>query len=270
MSDIKNQVQKENVLKDIFSWEIPVDSVPLPSQGKIYNPNSKLFNAKTVNIKSMTAKEEDILSSQALIKEGKVIDELLKSCLIDKDIDVNDMITGDKNAVMVSIRITGYGSKYDILSSCTNCGNSNEVSVDLSGLEIKPLGIDPVKPGENLFKFTLPVSKKEILFKFLTGKENREIEKIEKFESEKFGSLFTKRVTNFLWFSIVSIDGVTDKNKIKKFVECMPAYDSVSLRTYIDENEPGVEMKHKFNCKFCDHHNNSNIPMTSNFFWPAF
>ena len=256
MSDIKNQVQKENVLKDIFSWEIPVDSVPLPSQGKIYSPNSKLFNAKTVNIKSMTAKEEDILSSQALIKEGKVIDELLKSCLIDKDIDINDLITGDKNAIMVSIRITGYGSKYDIISNCVNCNTANEVSVDLSGLEIKPLDIEPAKQGENLFKF-------------LTGKENREIEKIEKFESEKFGSLFTKRVTNFLWFSIISINGVTDKNKIKKFVESMPAYDSASLRAYIDNYEPGVEMKHKYNCKFCDHNNNSNIPMTSNFFWPA-
>lgn len=266
---MSDQIQKENILKDIFSWEVPVDNIPLPSQGKIYSPNSKLYNAKTVAIKAMTAKEEDILSSKSLIKEGKVIDELIKSCLIDKSIDITELIAGDKNALMVSIRITGYGSNYDIISGCTSCEKQNNLSVNLSELEIKTLELEPAKEGQNLFRFTLPVTKKEVLFKFLSIKDVNEIDKIEKFESKNFDNHIEKNITNFLFFSIVAIDSVTDKNKIKKFVENMPAYDSKSLRNYIQKNEPNVDMTHEFDCKYCGTHNKSNLPITINFFWPT-
>jgi hypothetical protein len=270
MSNSHDQLLKENVLKDVFSWEIPVDNVPLPSKGKIYNPNSKLYNAETIAIKAMTAKEENILASTSLLKDGKIVDELIKSCIVDKSIDVNDLIIGDKNALMVSIRITGYGSNYDVLAECQHCQHSNNLTVNLSGLEIKPLSINPVKEGANLFKYKLPVTKKEILFKYLSGKETNEIGKLEEFELKNFDTQVSKTITNFLWYSIVSIDDITDKNKIKQFVENMPAYDSKSLRSYIEKHEPNVEMKHKYTCKKCGKSNKSNLPMTINFFWPAF
>lgn len=266
---MSNEILKENVLKDVFSWEIPVDNVPLPSKGKIYNPNSKLYNAETIAIKAMTAKEENILSSTALLKDGKIIDELIKSCIVDKSINIDEMIAGDKNAVMVSIRITGYGSNYDVESECRHCNKLNQVTVDLAGLEINPLGIEPAKEGENLFKFKLPVTKKEVLFKFLTGKDTREIDKIQEFEAKNFNTKVTKNITNFLWFSIVAIDNITDRNKIKHFVENMPAFDSKSLRSYIDKHEPNVVMKHSYDCQHCGRNNLSNLPMTINFFWPA-
>tara|TARA_R110001583_G_scaffold3123_2_gene20587 strand:+ start:715 stop:1524 length:810 start_codon:yes stop_codon:yes gene_type:complete len=269
MSNPSDQILKQDILKDIFSWEIPVDNIPLPSQGKIYNPNSKLYNAETVAIKAMTAKEEDILSSRSLIKDGKVIDELIKSCLIDKSIDVDELIAGDKNALMVSIRITGYGSAYNITANCTDCDYSNKLTVDLSSLEIKTLEIEPVRPGENLFKYKLPVSKKEVLFKFLTGKNQKEIQAQETFQYG-FSKEITKNVTNFLFSSIEAIDNVTDKNKIKKFVDNMPAYDSKSLRTHINKNEPNILMQHNFNCQKCNADNSASLPMTINFFWPAF
>lgn len=267
---MSNDILKENILKDVFSWEIPVDNVPLPSKGKIYNPNSKLYNAETIAIKAMTAKEENILSSTALLKDGKIIDELIKSCVIDKSINIDEMIAGDKNALMVSIRITGYGSEYEVQSECKHCEHLNELKVDLSGLEINPLSIAPVREGENLFKYKLPVSKKEILFKFLTGKDTNEITKIQEFELKNYNSKVAKNVTNFLWFSIVAIDNVTDRNKIKQFVENMPAYDSKSLRAYIDKHEPTVVMEHQYDCKNCGRNNLSNLPMTINFFWPTF
>lgn len=270
MSNPNDQVMKQNILKDVFSWEVPKETVPLPSQGKVYNPNSKLYNAKTVAIKAMTAKEEDILTSRALIREGTVVDELIRACLIDKSINVNDLIIGDKNALMISIRITGYGSDYHVNAGCTACGANNKLTVDLSSLEIKTLDIEPVKEGENLFKYVLPVTKKEVFFKFLCGKDEKEIEDLEAFQSKNFDTKITNSVTNFLFKAIQSIEGVTDKNKIKKFVENMPAYDSKSLRAFIDKNEPSVLMEHKFSCQSCNAENTAKLPVTIDFFWPAF
>lgn len=270
MPEISNQIMQENVLKDTFSWEVPVDNVPLPSKGKIYNPNSKLYNKETIAIKAMTAREEDILSSKSLIQEGKAIDELIKSCVVDKSIDIDELITGDKNALMIAIRITGYGAEYGVNSTCVNCETLNELKVDLSGLPINSLEIKPDQDGVNQFKFTLPVSKKVVTFKFLNSKDVTEIEKIEKFQSKSFNTKISNSITNFLFASIIAIDNVTDKNKIKHFINSMPAYDSKSLRSYIEKHEPGIEMRHEFNCKNCGHHNKSNLPMTINFFWPSF
>ena len=138
-----------NVMKDEFGWEVPVESVPLPSKGVIYSPDSLLYNTETLQIKAMTAKEEDILSSQAFIKENVAVEKLIQSCLIEKSIDVNELITGDRNALMVSIRITGYGTDYNVSHSCENCGSSNKVEVDLSQLTINPdlTGTPKVRAG---------------------------------------------------------------------------------------------------------------------------
>ena len=131
-----------NVMKDEFNWEVPVESVPLPSKGIIYSPDSLLYNTETLQIKAMTAKEEDILTSQAYIKEGVMIEKLISSCLIDKSINVNDLIAGDRNALMVSIRITGYGSDYNVSHTCTSCDHVNKITANLSELKIKRFRIN--------------------------------------------------------------------------------------------------------------------------------
>ena len=164
-----------NVMKDEFGWEVPVESVPLPSRGVIYSPDSLIYNTETLQIKAMTAREEDILSSQAYIKENSVVENLIVSCLMEKSIDVNDLIIGDRNALMVSIRITGYGTDYKIKHSCESCSHSNEVVVDLSKLGIKRLVEEPLAPGKNIFQYQLPVTKKNIHYKFLNGHNQKEI-----------------------------------------------------------------------------------------------
>ena len=113
----------------------------------------------------MTAKEEDILSSQAYIKEGVVIKKLIESCITDKSFDVDDLITGDRNALMVSIRITGYGSDYNITHTCKKCSHNQPVTVNLTELPIKRLQHEPVVAGRNIFSFELPVTKKIVHFK---------------------------------------------------------------------------------------------------------
>jgi len=259
-----------NVLKEDFGWEIPYETVPLPSQGVIYSPNSTLYLKETLDIKAMTAKEEDILSSPALIKKGSTISRLLASCIVDKSIDVDEMLIGDRNAVMVSIRITGYGHDYNTSIRCKHCNNVNQRTLNLAELPLKFLKISPIEKGKNAFEFTLPVTKKNIIFKFATAGEDKDRnaakEKMKKyFDNNDIES----NVTELLEKSIVSIDNISDKNKIRHFVQYMPAFDSKALRKFINENQPGIDMNHTLICDECESTSDVMIPVTSEFFWPS-
>ena len=113
-----------NVMKDDFGFEIPVETVPLPSNGVTYPVDSPMHLAETVQIRAMTAREEDILTSKALIKQGTVITHLLKSCIVSPGFDPDDMLTGDRNAIMTALRITGYGKDYKVEVDCPACSAS--------------------------------------------------------------------------------------------------------------------------------------------------
>lgn len=266
MGGASSHLTKQNILKDDFGWEIPVELVPIPSSGIIYDPDSSLYKKETIKIKAMTAREEDILTSNALIKEGTAIDHLIKSCILEEDINVFDLVLGDKNALMVSIRITGYGTNYRIKPNCDNCGNISDINFNLSDLEIKRIKIEPVELGKNEFNFTLPVTKKNVIFKFLTSNDEKERDKKQKFYKQNFQ--IDNNVTSFLESSIIAIDGIKDKNKISHFVKNMPAFDSKSLRNFIRENEPGIDMSHEFMCQHCQHINKAGLAITPEFFWP--
>jgi len=262
-------VQNVNVAKESFGWEVPVEAIPVPSEGKVYPADSPLFNKKIIEIKAMTAQEEDILSSRALIQQGTVITHLIQSCLIDKTLDVRNMLLGDRNALMVSVRITGYGSAYNAESRCPECSSVSKQEYSLSDLEIKRLEIEPVTPGENIFEFRLPVTGKTVYFKFLTGADEEERSLIAERRRKmlpdmKVDSLVTSKLEQL----ILSVDGVTDRNKINHFVKSMPALDSRKLRSYIEKNEPGIDMSVWMNCPACSETSRVSLPIGSNFFWP--
>jgi len=141
-SNLPPTPQAANPLAEL-GIEIPVETVPLPSLGKAYPLDATLSNKQTISIKSMTAKEEDILTSRALIKNGTVITKLLQSCIVDKSIDVPNMLMGDINAVMVAIRCTGYTTKYETSVTCVHCNNIQKKEFDLGQLPIKHLKIEP-------------------------------------------------------------------------------------------------------------------------------
>ncbi len=267
--DDTDNLQKQNIMKDTFNWEIPIENVPLPTNGIIYSPDSTVYNKKTIPIKAMTAREEDILTSTALIKDGTVITHLLRSCVTDRSFDVDDLIIGDRNALLISIRITGYGPEYRIISTCQFCSHANNVALNLSEMPIKRLKQKPIEKGKNLFEFKLPVTKKTVLFKYMTAREERERALRSSNIKKHFDSGFDDIVTSTLEHSIVSIDGVEDKNKIKHFVMNMPAFDSKSLRKYMKENEPGIDMTTSYSCASCGRKNEIDIPMTTEFFWPS-
>jgi hypothetical protein len=258
-----------NVMKDDFGMEVPVESVPLPSEGKIYPADSSSYMKETIEIKAMTAREEDILTSRALIKKGTVISELLKSCIVDKTINVERLISGDRNALMTAIRITGYGSDYKVEVNCPECDEKETQEFSLSDLPIKRLSIDPVSPGENAFEYELPVTKKKAIFRFLTGKDETNMStESDRRKKKKLGGDVDNIVTSRLLHSIISIDGIDDKNKISLFVRNMPARDSRSLRKFMDDNEPGVEMKSWMTCGSCYEQSEVSLPIGASFFWP--
>ena len=260
-------IQTRDVMRDDFGFEVPLESVPLPSNGVVYPPESSLHMRETVEIRSMTAREEDILTSRALIKKGTVITELIKSCLIDKKIYVPDMLAGDRNAIMVALRITGYGAEYAVEADCPKCNVRSKQEFNLGDMPIRRLQIEPVAKGQNVFEFKLPVTKKTVNFKFLTGRDEEEISTIQE-RTKKQGAQADNIVTNRLQFAIVSIDGKTDRSSINGFIRNMPARDSMSLRKFIDANEPGIDMKGNFDCPSCSDVNEVRVPLGASFFWP--
>jgi len=262
------QMSAADKMKAEFGWEIPVESVPLPSNGLVYPVNSSLHGAETIDIKAMTAKEEDILTSKAFLKKGTVITELIRSCLVDKSIDPRDLLTGDRNALMIAIRATGYGAEYDAEIECEECGAKTSRQFDLGALPIKKLTIEPVTQGENIFQFSLPVTKKVVKFRFLTGRDEEEILATGE-KQKKAGLVNDSSVTTNLLYSIVSIDGIGERAKISQFVKMMPARDSLALRNYIRDNEPGIDMKQDSDCGACGHTEEVNMPLGVNFLWPS-
>lgn len=260
-------IQTRDVMRDDFGFEVPLESVPLPSNGVVYPSDSALHMRETVEIRSMTAREEDILTSRALIKKGTVITELIKSCLIDKKIYVPDMLAGDRNAIMVALRITGYGAEYVVEADCPKCNVRSKQEFNLGDMPIKRLQIEPVTKGQNVFEFKLSTTKKTVHFKFLTGRDEEEISTIQE-RAKKQGAQADNIVTNRLQFAIVSIDGKTDRAAINGFIRNMPARDSMGLRKFIDANEPGIEMKGNFDCPSCSDINEVRVPLGASFFWP--
>jgi hypothetical protein len=269
VSEIVGHIPRALPAQDIFGWSIPVEQVPLPSQGLIYPKDSVLHGKETLQIKAMTAQEEDILMSRALWKEGSVTTHLIKSCLIDKGVDTADLLSGDRNALLVSIRITGYGSDYRAQVTCPACGKNDNYVFDLTRIGIKRMGIAPVTPGINEFEFLLPVSKKRVIFKLLTvrDEDNDRIarERMQKlFPDSNQESTVTKQLEN----QIVSIDGKTDRTAISAFVKMMPAADSRALRTRMRETEPGLDMKLDMECRSCGAESKVALPLGAEFFWP--
>jgi hypothetical protein len=257
-------------VKADFGLDIPNEVLPLPSQGKVYASTHPLHLQEEVSISPMTAREEDILTSQALIKQGTVITELIKSCLVDKRIDPRTLLAGDRNALMVAIRITGYGPYYEAKISCESCNEAYDQRFNLAEFAIRKLDIEPMSTGENLFEVRLPQTKKTVRFKFLTGLDEEELGKTAA-KKKKLGLTGGKddQVTANMVHSIVSIDNIDDRSKIAQFIARMPAMDSMTFRRYVRDHEPGVIMRQESTCVHCGAVEEVGMPMGVKFLWPT-
>lgn len=262
---------KRNVMRDDFGFDIPIESIPLPSNGIVYPQNSVLHGLDSIEIRAMTAKEEDILTSKALIKKGTLISQLLNNCIVTRGVNSDMLLSGDRNALMVALRITGYGSDYGVTVACPHCGEKSDQTFSLGNLGIKRLAIEPVELGRNEFEFLLPKLNKKIRFKFMTGRDELDMHEMQE-RMKKTGGIGNNLVTQRLKYAITAVESsagyITEKTKIDMFVQSMPAMDSMSLRKYIEDNEPGLDMTVEMSCPHCDTESNLRLPIGPSFFWP--
>ena len=154
--------------------QFPTEVVDLPSKGLLYSKDSPLSSGN-IELKYMTAKEEDILTSRNLIQKGIVLDKLLESVIVDENVSLNDLLLGDKNAIMIATRILGYGKDYTVQLTDPSTGDKQEETFDLTKIGDKKIDKKLFKGGKNEFEFELPTSKTKILFRLLTHKEEKKL-----------------------------------------------------------------------------------------------
>jgi hypothetical protein len=247
----------------------PTEVIELPSKGFFYKENDPLSSGK-VELKMMTAKEEDILTSENLIKKGVVLDKLLESLIVDKSIKIENILIGDKNALYVAARRLAYGDSYGPVGIvCKNCKEESKIDINLAELKDKDFDFSKYSKSENSLSFTLPYSKKLITVKLATTLEEQQIENELKSISKLNKGGQSAEITTRLKHVITAIDGNTDKVLIRKFVDTeLLSRDSIELRRFIRQNSPDLDMTFNFTCPNCNSDDRSEVPMTVQFFWP--
>tara|TARA_S200000501_G_scaffold224632_1_gene210581 strand:+ start:726 stop:1478 length:753 start_codon:yes stop_codon:yes gene_type:complete len=243
--------------------KFPTEVIDLPSLGKVYSKDSPLSDGK-VELKYMTTKEEDILMSENLIKKGVVIDKVLDSLIVTNGISSDDLILGDKNAVLIAARILAYGPEYTCqVSNPKNVDENITHTFDLTKCPFKE-PLENVDYTDNSFEYTTPIGKTKIKFKLLTGKEEKLIDKDLK-QSSKFG--YESTVSTRLRYTITEVDGDNSQETINIFTQNMLARDSVALRKYIQEISPDIELTQEI--EMGGETVSVSIPLTVEFFWPS-
>jgi hypothetical protein len=238
-------------------FKFPTEEVELPSKGLVYPEDNPLSSGK-VEIKYMTAKEEDILSNQSYIQKGIVLEKLLRSVIVSKDINVDDLVVGDKNALLIATRILGYGKDYAVTLAGQN------YTIDLSELNNREFDSSLITKGVNEFSFTLPSTNINLTYKIITGRDEKAIEReiagLKKLNKEASPELSTR-----LKHMILSVEGKEDKKDIRDFVDnYLLARDARAFREHVSKIQPDVDLTF-----FPDGGGDPiNIPIGLNFFWP--
>ena len=240
-------------------FKFPTEQVELPSKGLIYPKDHPLSSGK-IEMKYMTAKEEDILTNQSFIQKGVVLDKLLEALIVNKEIKLDDLILGDKNAILVAARILGYGKDYEFVYA-------NETqSVDLSQLDNKELNEKLFENG-NQFDFQFPHSKVNITFQLLTGHIEKKIENEIK-GLKKINKNASPAATTRLKHIITSIDGDTTGKTIREFVDnYLLAKDARALREYIADITPDIKLLWELETDDGELVE-VDVPLSVNFFFP--
>ena len=240
--------------------KFPTEVVDLPSKGLLYPKDSPLSSG-TIEIKYMTAREEDILTSANLIKKGIVVEKLLEALIVDKSIKVDDLLVGDKNAILIAARILAYGKIYELEYA------GRKLEVDLTQLKENKLDESIVSDGANEFEFELPATKRKLTFKMLTsGYEKAFDAEVKGYEKvDGIGYELTTRLKH----QIISIDGDTKRASINSFVDNeFLSRDSIAFRMHVSEIMPDVDMT----STYTDEDGNEKeftVPMTVTFLWPS-
>lgn len=263
-------VQQVQQTEQPLQFVTPTEFVELPSKGKYYSEGHPLHNQDTIEIRHMTAKDEDTLTSAALLKKGIAIERFLQNIIVDRRIKVSDLLIGDKNAVVIASRITGYGADYQTSVTCPSCGSNVQNSFDLEACEVNEipdyseLGVTPTIDGT--FMVHLDSMNVDVEVKLLTGKDENMLSQLSQRKRKK--KLPETPLTDQMKQLIVSVDGNDSPEYINSFIEHMPAGVSRKFRTIYSKIIPNINMNQYFVCDSCGHEGEVSVPFGANFFWP--
>ena len=260
-----------------LDFTCPTEFVDIPSKGRFYPKDHPLHNKDSLEIRFMTAKDEDILTSKSLLKKGVAIDRFLQNIIVDKSIELSSLIVGDKNAIVVASRITGYGADYGTKVTCPACGASQDYSFDLELGKVSEGGTEGLKDNpemaaavdstdNNTWVIDCPKSKAIVEMKLLTGVDEKHMLKSQ--AMKKKNKLPEALLTDQLRQTIVSVNGDSSKLNINRFIDVMPALDSRYVRSIYEKLMPNVDLTQEFECHSCGFEQEMEVPFTTDFFWP--
>jgi len=268
-AELKSSLLADYKQAEVRANNFPTEIVPLPSKGLVY-PEDHPLAAGVVEMKYMTAREEDILTSQNLIKQGVVFDKLFESLLVTK-FRYEDLYSGDKNAIMVAARILGYGAEYTVsVDDPFDRNNKQTVTIDLTQIEHKEVDYSLFVNRKNEFDFTLPTSKRIVTFQLPThGLEQQIRDEMKALKKTISRSGVDRELSTRLKYLILAVDGERGRGAINNFVDNeLFAMDSKALRKYIREISPDINMKFTFISETTNETKEMDIPMDVSFFWP--
>ena len=257
--------------KPELKFVTPTEFVVLPSKGS-YPMGHPLHNQETIEIFYMTAKDEDILSSEALLKKGIAIERFIENVIVDKRINAASLLTGDRNAIIIAARSSGYGNAYETTVACPNCSSKSKHVFDLDNPTIKEtvedeeIGVRKTEDGH--FVTSMPTTSYKVKFRLLTGNDEMKMieEKLKKKRTKIAG--LDKSVTNQFKRMIVDVEGHQDREIVNRFVDTMLSSDSFHLKRAYKAVNPNIEIKSHFECESCGHEQELEVPLNADFFWP--
>lgn len=251
-----------------MSFVVSTETVPLPSRGKYYPSDSPLHNVEEVQIKHLTAKEEDILGNEENIARGDVFDILIDNIMVDKRIKSRDLLEGDKTAILVASRITGYGSEYKIEDHCGNCKKRNEFTFDLEKcLEHKERELPSgVREENGIFRFNIKSKDLEVGIRVLNGADDAYLQEQKKRRLEL--NIPGSDTVDFLNMVVEDVNKVTDKASLNQLFEVLPISDVRKIKTTYSKIVPSADLVQEVECAGCGHKSERQVPFSVGFFWP--
>jgi len=254
-----------------FSFVTPTEFVELPSEGKHYAEGHPLYGETSIEIRQMTAKDEDLLTSRTLIKKGVVLDRLIQSLVVNKSINTDSLLVGDRNAIIIAARVSGYGNEYNVEVQCPACSETQAHTFDLNEAHITQgdiekateLGVVPNKDGT--YDALLPRSGVTVTFRLFTGQNEKEL--LSMF-LDKRKNQDSKFITRQLSEMVVAVSGNDSSEVLDYFVNNVPSRDARHLRLIFKMVTPDIDLTQQFECAECDHTQQMEVPLTAEFFWP--
>jgi len=253
--------------------------IEIPSEGYFY-PQGHPLSDGTVEIRHMTAADEDILTDQTLLQRNEAIDKLLENVIVEEGVELEDMLNGDVGGVMMAVRILAYGEEYPFELNCPVCSETTQDVVNLRDIESKSVPFEEYERNQTEFEFELPVTGNNVTFSLLTRGDIKQIrteldrvkrsaQRDNRGRQRADSRQVSTNMTTRLRYLIDAIDGDESKTEIRRFVEKMPARDSRALREKVQEINPDLDLEFDFECYNCAHREWTQIPLDETFFFPT-